>query len=148
MFQTDLLSDQHILVTGGGTGLGRAMALRYSELGAKLSIIGRREGPLESTVAEIAKHGSKAAWASCDVRDPERVNAAVDELENELGPVTALVNNPRTPPGVSTNLVARLQNQDLKRIGTNHDVPELIRRMAKRTLETRTQKLSGGLKKK
>lgn len=93
MFQTDLLSAQHILVTGGGTGLGRGMALRYSELGAKVSIIGRREAPLESTVAEIAKHGSKAAWASCDVRDPDRVNTAVDELEHELGPVTALVNN-------------------------------------------------------
>ena len=93
MFQTDMLSGQHILVTGGGTGLGRAMAIRYTELGAKVSILGRREGPLKSTTADITKNGSEAAWTTCDVRDPDRVKAAMDELEDELGPVTALVNN-------------------------------------------------------
>ena len=93
MFQTDMLSGQHILVTGGGTGLGRAMALRYTELGAKVSILGRREEPLKSTVADIMKNGAEAAWTSCDVREPDRVKAAMDELEDELGPVTALVNN-------------------------------------------------------
>jgi len=54
--------------------------------------------------------------------------------------VIALVNNPRTPPSVSTNLVSRLQNQELKKLLTNHDVPELIRRMARRTHDLRTQK--------
>ena len=93
MFQTDLLSGQHILVTGGGTGLGRAMAIRYAELGAKVSILGRREAPLKTTTADITKNGSEAAWTSCDVRDPGRVKAAIDKLEGELGPVTALVNN-------------------------------------------------------
>ncbi len=93
MFQTDMLSDQHILVTGGGTGLGRGMVLRYAELGAKVSILGRREEPLKTTVADITKNGAEAAWTSCDVRDPARVKAAMDELEGELGPITALVNN-------------------------------------------------------
>lgn len=93
MFQTDMLSGQHILVTGGGTGLGRAMALRYAELGAKVSILGRREEPLKTTTADITKNGSETAWTSCDVRDPVRVKAAMDTLEGELGPITALVNN-------------------------------------------------------
>ena len=53
--------------------------------------------------------------------------------------VVALVNNPKTPPSTSTNLIARLQNADLKRIRSNHDLPELIRRMARRTLDVRTQ---------
>jgi hypothetical protein len=53
--------------------------------------------------------------------------------------VVALVNNPKTPPSVSTNLISRLQNNDLKRIRSNHDLPELIRRMARRTLDVRTQ---------
>ena len=53
---------------------------------------------------------------------------------------TILVNNPRTPQGVSTNLVPRLQTQDLKKLAGNKEVPELIRRMARRTLQTRTQK--------
>lgn len=61
--------------------------------------------------------------------------------------VTSLVNNPKTPPGVSTNLISRLRNNELKLIRNNHDVPELIRRMARRTLEIRTQKGSK-LKKK
>ncbi len=52
----------------------------------------------------------------------------------------ALVHNPRTPPGVATNFVSRLQNRDLKSLSRDHNVPELIRRMAKRTLTTRTQK--------
>jgi len=54
--------------------------------------------------------------------------------------IIALLNNPRTPPGVSTNFVGRMQNQDLKKIQASRDVPELIRRMAKRTLETRSQR--------
>jgi hypothetical protein len=54
--------------------------------------------------------------------------------------INAMINNPRTPQGISTNFVPRLQNQDLKRLSRSKDVPELIRRMAKRTLETRTQK--------
>jgi hypothetical protein len=53
--------------------------------------------------------------------------------------VSALVNNPRTPQGISTNLVGRLRSQELKKIVGNHDVPELIRRMAKRTLDVRNQ---------
>jgi hypothetical protein len=61
--------------------------------------------------------------------------------------VVALVHNPRTPPGVSTNFIPRLRNQELKKLQTNHDVPELIRRMAKRTVVTRTQQ-TGAIKKK
>jgi hypothetical protein len=52
--------------------------------------------------------------------------------------ITALVNNPKTPQGISTNLVLRLHNEELKRLSRNHDVPELIRRMAHRTLDART----------
>jgi len=62
--------------------------------------------------------------------------------------VRALVYNPRTPQGVSTNFVSRLRNPDLKKLQSNHDVPELIRRMAKKTLILRTQQSGGPLKKK
>lgn len=54
--------------------------------------------------------------------------------------VRALVHNPRTPPGVATNFVSRLTNKDLKGLGRDHNVPELIRRMAQRAYTTRTQK--------
>ena len=59
----------------------------------------------------------------------------------------ALVMNPRTPPGVSTNFISRLQNRDLKSLTSNREVPELLRKMSQRTLQTRLQKASKPLKK-
>ncbi len=93
MFQPDALAGQTILITGGGSGLGRAMAERFAALGAKVGILGRRSGPLEEAVAAMRGAGGTAAWASADVRDPGTVAAAVDRLEGELGPATGLVNN-------------------------------------------------------
>jgi hypothetical protein len=93
-----------------------------------------------------------------DAEHIARMRSVPDEVLRQLGNnrewtksyaiLAALVQNPRTPQGISTNFIPRLQNQDLKRLGSNHDVPELIRRMAKRTLELRTQKVNKLKKKK
>jgi NAD(P)-dependent dehydrogenase (short-subunit alcohol dehydrogenase family) len=93
MYDRELLVGRNILVTGGGTGLGKAMALRYAELGAQVAVLGRREQPLEQVVAEITAAGGRAAWASADVRERASVDAALDRLESELGPLTDVVNN-------------------------------------------------------
>jgi NAD(P)-dependent dehydrogenase (short-subunit alcohol dehydrogenase family) len=93
MFERGLLSSHNILVTGGGTGLGRAMAVRYAELGAKVAVLGRRTEPLQEVVAAITEAGGTAAWASADVRDRASVDAAIEKLEAELGPLTDVVNN-------------------------------------------------------
>lgn len=93
MFQNDVLKEECILVTGGGSGLGRAMAQRFAELGARVAVLGRREDPLKDTVAAIEASGGKAAGRSADVRDPEQIARAVDGIEEELGPLTGLVNN-------------------------------------------------------
>ena len=93
MFQAGLLKGQSILITGGGTGLGRAMALRSAELGARVFLAARREEPLRETAEEIRKQGGTAAWGMCDVRDFAAVEKAVEQAEKEIGPVTALVNN-------------------------------------------------------
>lgn len=93
MYATDALAGQTLFVTGGGTGLGRAMALRFAELGAKVAIAGRRTAPLEKTVADARALGAEAAWVSMDVRDPEAIRQGVDALEAELGPITGLVCN-------------------------------------------------------
>lgn len=93
MFAADLLAGQTILVTGGGTGLGRAMVERMAELGAAVAICGRRQGPLQETVEAIRARGGRAAFAIVDVRDPASVAAGLDALEAELGPITGLVNN-------------------------------------------------------
>ncbi len=93
MYTEDMLKDRTILITGGGSGLGRAMAERLASVGAKVGVLGRRTEPLQETVAAIQAAGGTAAWTSTDVRDPEAVEAAISQIEDELGPVTDLVNN-------------------------------------------------------
>ena len=92
-FRKDLLSGKTTIITGGGTGLGRSMALRMAGLGAKVGIVGRRKEPLEETVTTIRQAGGQAALAPGDIRDPEAVARAFDVLETELGPANQLVNN-------------------------------------------------------
>ncbi|HKW62639.1 MAG TPA: SDR family oxidoreductase [Candidatus Acidoferrum sp.] len=103
MFQHDLLRGRAIFITGGGTGLGRSMALRFSELGARLFLVGRREGPLRETCEEIRKLGGTAACTTCDVRDYGAVEAAMAQAEQEFGDVNALVNN------AAGNFIARTE---------------------------------------
>ncbi|WP_263786698.1 SDR family oxidoreductase [Salinibacter grassmerensis] len=92
-FAPDLLADQHVVVTGGGTGLGRAMALQFADLGATVTINGRRPDPLAETVSDIEEAGGAAEGIQCNVRDHEAVQAFFEEAEDRQGPVTRLVNN-------------------------------------------------------
>jgi len=93
MFQKDLLKDRAIFITGGGSGLGRSMALRFSELGAHLFVVGRREEPLKEVCDEIHRTGGSAAYATCDVRDPAAVEAAASAADQQFGRIDTVVNN-------------------------------------------------------
>ncbi len=93
MYQADLLAGRVVMVTGGGTGLGRAMAERAAQLGAKVAICGRTEATLRDAVGAIRAAGGTAVATLCDVRDPASVEAAFTNIEAELGPVDTLVNN-------------------------------------------------------
>jgi NAD(P)-dependent dehydrogenase (short-subunit alcohol dehydrogenase family) len=94
MFTPDLLKDRVILITGGGTGLGRAMGERFLELGAKLVIASRREPVLRAAADEMmAAHGGTVLPVACDVRDAEAVDRLVDTAWTHFGGVDALVNN-------------------------------------------------------
>lgn len=103
MFQRDLLKGRAIFVTGGGTGLGRSMALRFSELGARMFLVGRREEPLRETCEEILRLGGAAAFTTCDVRDYAAVEVAVAQAEQQFGEINALVNN------AAGNFIARTE---------------------------------------
>jgi len=92
-FRPNLLEDRTLLITGGGTGLGRSAALKCAGVGAKIAVIGRREEPLAATVRDIEKAGGQATFARCDVRDSASVKTAFDSIESALGPVNALINN-------------------------------------------------------
>jgi NAD(P)-dependent dehydrogenase (short-subunit alcohol dehydrogenase family) len=93
MFQPDLLKGRAIFLTGGGTGLGRSMALHFAKLGARLFLIGRREQPLKDVCAEIHEAGGAAAFATCDIRDYAAVELAFAAAENHFGEIDTLVYN-------------------------------------------------------
>jgi NAD(P)-dependent dehydrogenase (short-subunit alcohol dehydrogenase family) len=89
MFQAGLLKDKTFVVTGGGTGLGAAMAKRFAELGAHVVVVGRRREKLDETVGAIESAGGKASAHACDIRD----FGAVQEVAARIGAVHGLVNN-------------------------------------------------------
>ena len=93
MFQKDLLRGRAIFLTGGGTGLGRSMTLRFAELGARVFLVGRREGPLHETCDEVHRLGGAAAYTTCDIRDYAAVEAAAEQAEQQFGEINTLVNN-------------------------------------------------------
>jgi NAD(P)-dependent dehydrogenase (short-subunit alcohol dehydrogenase family) len=103
MFQNNLLQGRTILITGGGTGLGRSMALRFAELGANIFLAGRRVEPLVETSEAIRAKGARAAYASVDVRDFAAVEQMVAAAEKEFGGVDTLVNN------AAGNFIARTE---------------------------------------
>ena len=94
MFAADLLRGRHILVTGGGTGLGLAMGTRFLELGASLVICGRRVPVLEAAAATLreTRPGADVTTIGCDVRDPAAVEAMLDTIW-QARPLDVLVNN-------------------------------------------------------
>jgi len=93
MFRGDLLKDKVVIVTGGGTGLGKSMALRFAELGARLSLTSRSSEHIESAAEEIRKRGGEAHAVACDVRQPDQVDAMVRSTVEKFGRVDVLVNN-------------------------------------------------------
>ena len=94
MFQPDLLKDKVILVTGGGSGLGKSMGQRFLELGAKLAIASRREEVLAATAKELQDAtGGEVFYTTCDVRQPDQVDAMMDAVWNHYGTIDVLLNN-------------------------------------------------------
>ncbi len=81
------------LVTGGGTGLGRAIAREFARTGASVAIAGRRPEPLEEVRAELEAAGTEALTFPADVREPEQVTALVDAVLERFGRIDVLVNN-------------------------------------------------------
>ena len=93
MFKNDLLKNKRILVTGGGTGLGKEMATHYAEHGADIFICGRRENVLKDTAAEIEdKYDVKVSYESLDIRASQDVDSYIQRIFDD-GPLDGLVNN-------------------------------------------------------
>jgi NAD(P)-dependent dehydrogenase (short-subunit alcohol dehydrogenase family) len=82
-----------VLVTGGGTGLGKAIAVEFARLGAAVAIASRSDEHLTAGTDAVEAAGGKAFATTCDVRDPAQVAAAFDAVEGELGLPGVLINN-------------------------------------------------------
>jgi NAD(P)-dependent dehydrogenase (short-subunit alcohol dehydrogenase family) len=94
MFKPDLLKGKRILVTGGGTGLGREIADKYLALGADVYLCGRRKQVLDETAAAlVAKHVGVVKTYALDIRDAPAVDAVVQSIWDDGGPLDGLVNN-------------------------------------------------------
>ena len=107
MFQKDLLLNKRILITGGGTGLGKAAAQRFLELGAEVYICGRREEVLAATVRELRERtGGRIHSRRCDVRDAGAVEEMMGVIWND-GPLDVLMNN------AAGNFLARTEELSL-----------------------------------
>ena len=88
-----MLKDRAIFLTGGGTGLGRSMALHFAMLGARLCLVGRREQPLKEVCDEIHRGGGAAAFSTCDVRDYAAVESTANLAYAQFGRIDTVINN-------------------------------------------------------
>ncbi|MFA5860265.1 MAG: SDR family oxidoreductase [Candidatus Thermoplasmatota archaeon] len=93
-FRPDLFDGKTVLITGGATGMGKAMTHAFAAHGANVLICSRKEENLRTTASEIEKlTGRKVLWQTCDVREPDQVQAVMDLAEREFGNLDVLVNN-------------------------------------------------------
>ncbi len=109
IYKPGLLQGERILVTGGGTGLGRVMAEAFLMMGADIHLCGRRGAVVEQTAQELVQqHGGRAVGHACDVRQPEAVEQMIEAIWADGGALTGLVNN------AAGNFVSRTEDLSMR----------------------------------
>lgn len=93
VFREGLFQNHTIIVTGGGSGIGRCTAHELASLGARVVLVGRKEQKLKDVAAEIKEDGGHVSWHTCDIREEEKVRETVAAIYDEVGSVHGLVNN-------------------------------------------------------
>lgn len=93
VFRPDLFNGQTIVITGGGSGIGRCLAHELAGLGAQVELLGRQQEKLKTTCAEITQRGGQAQWVVADIRDESQVQAAFQEIASRHPMIFGLVNN-------------------------------------------------------
>lgn len=117
MFKPGLMQGQRILITGGGTGLGKVMAEGFLLMGATVYICGRRGGVLEDAAKELmAAHGGKVVPIACDIRAPDAISDMLDQIWADGGALTGLVNN------AAGNFISRTEDLSPRGFGAISDI--------------------------
>ena len=93
IFRQGLFEGQVAIVTGGGSGIGLAIAHTLGELGAKIAICGRKQDKLDAAKTELERRGVRVHTGICDIREIDQVGAFVDGVKSALGEANVLVNN-------------------------------------------------------
>lgn len=93
VFRTELFKEQTIIVTGGGSGIGRCTSHELAALGSHVAIIGRKQDKLDRVAAEIKEDGGSVETHSCDIRDEAKVAETVSAIVKNRGQIHGLVNN-------------------------------------------------------
>ena len=93
IFREGLFADQVILVTGGGSGIGRCITHELASLGATVHINGRTEEKLERVASEISQSGGNVDWSICDIREEDQVETLFETILQKHGRLNSLVNN-------------------------------------------------------
>ena len=93
IFKPDLFAGQTIVVTGGGSGIGRCTAHELAALGAHVVLVGRKPEKLQAVAMEVIEDGGQASWHTCDIREEDAVRQLVKKLVEDHGSIQGLVNN-------------------------------------------------------
>lgn len=116
MFSAGLLANERILITGGGSGLGFAIAKSCAVLGATVYLCGRRELVVREAAEDIVAAGGKAVGIACDIKSAESVEAMLDRIWADGGPLTGLVNN------AAGNFLARTEDISMRAFDAIADI--------------------------
>jgi NAD(P)-dependent dehydrogenase (short-subunit alcohol dehydrogenase family) len=130
----DRFTDKVVIVTGGGTGIGRACALAFAKEGARVTIAGRREKPLQETVEEITKNRGTAAYVQTDTMQSDQVARLIDTVVERHGRLDIMVPNAsmvlvRAIEETTDEDVDRLVNINVK--GTYYQLRQATKQMKK-----------------
>ena len=117
MLKPGVMNGQRILITGGGTGLGKVMAEAFLLLGAVVYICGRRGGVLEAAAKELMDaHGGKVVPIACDIRAADAISDMLDQIWADGGALTGLVNN------AAGNFISRTEDLSPRGFGAISDI--------------------------
>lgn len=132
-----VLSGQVALVTGGNSGIGRAIALTYAKAGAAVAIVGRNPEKNAAVLDELQAFGRKAMAIELDLSNRDQIEPAITQVEDELGPISILVNNAGTGAAGGV-LTLRLEEWD-RVLETNLTAPLVLSKFVARSMTKQRQ---------